>query len=81
MFPIRTLVQQGLTPKQVEMHECILSTVATDALVLKHQAISTHSADKKSMYCTSFISKYHIHSEQHEKIELHSEIKTRLLEG
>ena len=30
------------------MHVCILvlSTVATDALVLKHQAISIHSADR-----------------------------------
>ena len=32
-----------LTPK-IEMHRCILSTVTTNALVLKHQAISTHSA-------------------------------------
>ena len=30
---------------QLEIHECILSTVATDALVLKRQAISIHSAD------------------------------------
>ena len=30
----------------MEMHGCILSIVATDALVLKHQAISTHSADE-----------------------------------
>ena len=28
------------------MHGCILSTVATDGLVLKHQAFSIHSADK-----------------------------------
>ena len=28
------------------MHECVVSTVATDALVLKHQAISILSADK-----------------------------------
>ena len=28
------------------MHGGLLSTVATDALVLKHQAISTHSADQ-----------------------------------
>ena len=33
-----------LTPKQLEMHGCILSTVSTDALVLKHQGISNHSA-------------------------------------
>ena len=34
-----------LTRKQLETHGHILSTVATDALVLKHQAISIHSAD------------------------------------
>ena len=27
------------------MHGCIISTVATDALVLKHQDISTHNTD------------------------------------
>ena len=34
-----------LTPKQLETHGYILSTVATDVLVLKHQDISIHSAD------------------------------------
>ena len=34
-----------LTHKQLETHGCVISTVATDALVLKHQFISTHSAD------------------------------------
>ena len=34
-----------LTHKQLETHGCILSTVATDALVLKHQAISIRSVD------------------------------------
>ena len=33
------------THKQLETHECILSTMGADALVLKHQAISIHSAD------------------------------------
>ena len=28
----------------MEIHGCILNTFATDALVLKHQAISIHSA-------------------------------------
>ena len=32
-----------LTHKQLEMHGCVTITVATDAPVLKHQAISTHS--------------------------------------
>ena len=30
-----------LTHKQLEMHGCVLSTVAADALVLKHQAVSS----------------------------------------
>ena len=40
-------IYQGLnelTLKCRETHEYVLSTVATDALVLKHQAIGTHSA-------------------------------------
>ena len=38
-------LREVLTHKQLEMHQCVLSTVATDDLVLKHQAISIHSAD------------------------------------
>ena len=34
-----------LTAKHREMHGCVVSIVATDALVLKHQAISIHNAD------------------------------------
>ena len=34
-----------LTPKHRETHGCVVSTVATDALVLKHQAISIHNVD------------------------------------
>ena len=34
-----------LTPKHRETHGCVVSTVATDALVLMHQAISIHNAD------------------------------------
>ena len=30
----------------LEMHGCVCSTVAADVLVLKHQAISIHSADE-----------------------------------
>ena len=37
-----------LTHKQLEIHGCILNTVATDGLVLKHQAISSHIADQIS---------------------------------
>ena len=34
-----------LTLKHREMHGSIISTVTTDVLVLKHQAISIHNAD------------------------------------
>ena len=34
-----------LTLKHRETHGCIVSTVATDALVLKHQVISIQNAD------------------------------------
>ena len=36
---------QLLTLKHRETHGCVVSIVATDALVLKHQAISIHNAD------------------------------------
>ena len=39
-------INMVLTHKQSEMHECMRNTVVTDGLVLKHQAISTHSADQ-----------------------------------
>ena len=35
----------SLTHKRLEMHGCVIGTVAADALVLKHQAISSNSAD------------------------------------
>ena len=38
-------ITEDLTPKHRETHGCVISTVATDALVLKHQAISIHNAD------------------------------------
>ena len=46
-----------LTHKQLEMHGCVISTVATAALVLKHQAISNHSADKIFMVSAQFHTK------------------------
>ena len=45
------LMQFPLTFKHRETHGCVVSTVATEALVLKHQAISIHNADE-----TSFLS-------------------------
>ena len=35
----------ALAPKHRETHGCVVSTVATDAQALKHQAISIHNAD------------------------------------
>ena len=34
-----------LTDKELGKHGCVLSIVAIDALILKHQAISIHSDD------------------------------------
>ena len=42
-----------LTPKQLEYHEWLFSTVATDDLVLNHEAISSHSTDE--MYIVQFL--------------------------
>ena len=44
-FPVQAVANIYLTLKHRETHGCIVSTVATDALVLKHQAISIHNAD------------------------------------
>ena len=38
-------MQSISTHKQLETHGYTLSTLATDGLVLMHQAISIHSAD------------------------------------
>ena len=38
-------LNKSLTLKHRETHGCVASTVATDALVLKHQAISILSTD------------------------------------
>ena len=42
------------THKQLEMHASVVNTVATDVLVLKHQAISIHSAEYIYLYIYSF---------------------------
>ena len=46
------------------MHGCILSTVATDVLALKHQAISIQSADQIIIALASFRQKYYVDNEQ-----------------
>ena len=43
-----------LTHEYLETHECVLRIMATDALVLKHQAISINSADKISIVFDQF---------------------------
>ena len=63
MLTLLYLCQTSLTHYQLETHGCILSTLATDTLVLKHQAISTHSA-KYWLYWTSFIQIYYSYREQ-----------------
>ena len=44
--PIEWDTDSTLTLKHLETHGCVVSTVATDALVLKHQAISFLITDK-----------------------------------
>ena len=43
-----------LTQKQLEMYGCIISTLAADALELKHQAISIHCARQVSIVLDQF---------------------------
>ena len=38
------------------MHGCTINTVATAALVLKHQAISIHSTEYVCIYCIGLVS-------------------------
>ena len=44
-YNVAHMASSALTHKQLETYGCILSTVATDALVLKHQGISIYNAD------------------------------------
>ena len=43
---LHTVLWWLLSPQQLKIHRYAVSIVATDALMLKHQAISNHSADK-----------------------------------
>ena len=54
-----------LTHEHQEMHAFILSTVATDDLVLKHQAISIHSTDKIQYTGLVPHTKYYIYDRQY----------------
>ena len=44
-YTVVCLLWWDLTLKRQEVHGCIRSSAATDALVLKHQAISIYGAD------------------------------------
>ena len=59
-----------LTLKHWEIQGCVVSTVAADALVLKHQAISIHNVDL-NIHCIGQVSykKYYTCVEQHYKIK------------
>ena len=54
-----------LTHKLLKMHGCIVSAVATDALVLKHQAISIHNADWIYIALDPFTQKWFSDREQY----------------
>ena len=45
IWPNIGTIPAHLTLKHRKTHGCVVSTVAPDALVLKHQAISIHNAD------------------------------------
>ena len=60
-----SLGHNELTHKHLETNKCVLSTVATDALVLKHQTISIPSADQICIEFHMFRNKHYIHSKQH----------------
>ena len=47
-------IMEDINHPGLEMHERIVSTVATDALVLRYQAISIHSADQMTFALDQF---------------------------
>ena len=67
---------KGLIHKQLEMLVCVISTLATDALVLKHQAITTHNANSlvSVMHCTGPVSYKGVYFDiVQQKLKLHLE--------
>ena len=46
-----------LTCKQLEMLGCVFNTTATDAMILKHQARSSHSAEEILIALVQFYTK------------------------
>ena len=70
-----------LTHTQMEIHKCILCNIATDVLVLKHQAISIHIADLIFIVLISFIQTNYNYTEQYQKIKQISKSNTQLFKG
>ena len=66
---------KDLSPKYLEMRGCLFCLVPTDALVLKHQAISKHNAHKMSDVQDQLHIKISFYNEQHYKIILNFEKK------
>ena len=65
----------SLTIKHLEIHWCIIRAVTTDALVLEHQAICTHSAGFLFIVLDQFyfFSTYYFYNIKHQKLELQLE--------
>ena len=58
MSSIRIIIsEKNLTPKHRETHRWVVSTMAIDALMLKHQAISIHNADYTFIFLDQFYRK------------------------
>ena len=66
-----------LTHKHQQIHGCVLSTVATDGLVLKHQAISIHSVE----IFIVFEKKCYIYSNEHDKVKINFENRDPVASG
>ena len=67
-----------LTSKHRETHACVVSTVVTDALVLKHQAISIHNANQTLIVLDQFHIKNIAHTRLENKITLWKKWPSRL---
>ena len=60
--------QQPLTHKQLKTYECIIITVVTDDLVLKHQAILTYITEWNTLYCVNLMQNFYIYGEQNYRL-------------
>ena len=81
MFSQTNSAGKQLIHKQLEMHGWVLTNFATDALVVKHQAISSHSANYIFIVLAQFHIKYYSYSEQYYKMKLLPEKNNLLVLG